>query len=180
MTLKTFALSLSALAVLAAPAPAQTGERFLVAEAAAPEAAGDVLEAAAAAGQFTRFLAALQAVGYAETLRGEGPFTLFAPTDEAFRRLPPGEFERLMQPRNRDELLALLAYHVVPERVTRASVQGRVVSAEAASGYRLALDGRDGLRVNDELVVAPDIEAANGVVHGLNAVLAPPSLLAER
>jgi uncharacterized surface protein with fasciclin (FAS1) repeats len=165
---------------LTAPASAQTGERFLIAEPVSPNPSGDVLEVAAATGQFTRFLAAVEAAGYVDTLRGEGPYTVFAPTDEAFRGMNQRELERLMQPRQRDELLALLAYHVVPERMTTANVGGRVTRPESASGYRVTLDGRDGLRINDQLVVMPDIEASNGVIHGLNSVLSPPVLVASR
>jgi uncharacterized surface protein with fasciclin (FAS1) repeats len=172
------ALIVCALA-LAAPAGAQSaGERFFIAETTTPNPAGDVLQVAAATGQFTRFLAAVEAAGYADTLRGEGPFTIFAPTDEAFRQMDQRELERLMRPAQHEELLALLAYHVVPERVTRASVGARVTRMEAANGYRVTLDGRDGLRVNDQLVVMPDIEASNGVIQGVNAVLAPPVLVA--
>lgn len=163
---------------LAPPTVAQTGERFLIAEPVRPNPAGDVLEVAAATGQFTRFLAAVEAAGYAETLRGEGPFTIFAPTDEAFRRMDRRELERLLRPRQREELLALLAYHVVPERVTVASVGERVTRPESASGHRVTLDGRDGLRINDQLVVMPDIDASNGVIHGVNSVLAPPAVVA--
>jgi uncharacterized surface protein with fasciclin (FAS1) repeats len=163
---------------LAPPAVAQTGERFLIAESTRPDPSGDVLEVAAATGQFTRFLAAVEAAGYADTLRGEGPFTIFAPTDEAFRRMDQREWQRLMQPRQREELLALLAYHVVPERVTVQSVSGRVTRPESASGHRVTLDGRDGLRINDKLVVMPDINATNGVIQGVNSVLAPPVLVA--
>ncbi len=171
---------LLALTLSVAPAMAHTGERFLIAEVVDPNPQGDVLEVAAAAGQFTHFLEAVEAAGYAETLRGEGPFTVFAPTDDAFRRLGDQEFQRLMQPRNRDELLALLAYHVVPERVTSEDVGARVSRVEASSGYRVTLDGRDGLRINDQLVVMPDIEASNGVIQGVNAVLAPPTMVASR
>lgn len=175
-----FALVALGLASSVQPALAQTGERFLIAQTTAPNPDGDVLEVAAATGQFTRFLAAVEAAGYAETLRGEGPFTLFAPTDEAFRRMDQRELERLMQPQQREELLALLAYHVVPERVTRANVGGRVTRPESATGHRVTLDGRDGLRINDQLVVVPDIEASNGVIQGINTVLAPPVLIAGR
>jgi uncharacterized surface protein with fasciclin (FAS1) repeats len=144
-----------------------------------PDADGDVLDVAAAAGQFEHFLAAVEAAGYEETLRGEGPFTIFAPTDTAFEEMDQAELRRLMQPQQRDELLALLAYHVVAERVTSEGVDG-VTTVEAASGYRVQIDGRDGLRVNDQLVVMPDIEASNGVIQGINAVLAPPVLVAQR
>jgi uncharacterized surface protein with fasciclin (FAS1) repeats len=180
MMLRTLArtLLLAACVVVAPAAMAQTGERFLIAESTAPDPAGDVLAVAAATGQFTRFLAAVEAAGYQETLRGEGPFTIFAPTDEAFRNMDQREVRRLMDPRNHEELLALLAYHVVPERVTSQGVRGRVVRAEASNGYRVTIDGRDGLRVNDQLVVMPDIDASNGVIQGINTVLSPPVLVA--
>lgn len=159
---------------------AQTGERFLIAEVVDPNPQGDVLEVAAATGQFTRFLEAVEAAGYAETLRGEGPFTLFAPTDAAFAQMNPREMQRLMDPRNREELLALLAYHVVPERVTTESLAGRVVRPESSTGHRVEIDASDGLRVNDQLVVMQDIEASNGVIQGINTVLAAPTMIASR
>jgi uncharacterized surface protein with fasciclin (FAS1) repeats len=168
-------------ACLLAPqaAIAQSAERFFIAETQTPNPAGDVLDVAAATGQFTRFLAAVEAAGYEETLRGEGPFTIFAPTDEAFAQMDQAEVERLMQPVNRDELVGLLAYHVVPERVTSESVGTRTARPESANGYRVTIDGSDGLRINDELVVMPDINASNGVIQGVNRVLAPPVLVAS-
>jgi len=173
--------ALIAAACLIAPqaAIAQNADRFLIAETQTPNPEGDVLDVAAATGQFTRFLAAVEAAGYEETLRGEGPFTIFAPTDDAFRQMDQAEVERLMQPQNRDELVALLAYHVVPERVTTESVGARTARPESANGYRVTLDGRNGLRINDELVVMPDITASNGVIQGVNRVLSPPVLVAE-
>lgn len=176
----TRALLLAAALAVAPPALAQTGQRFFIAQATEPVADGDVLEVAAASGQFTRFLAAVEAAGYAETLRGEGPFTIFAPTDAAFAAMDQRELERLMLPQNRDELVAVLAYHVVAERVTTESAGGEITRPESASGHRLVVDGRDGLRVNDQLVATPDIEAANGVLHGINTVLTPPTLVASR
>ncbi|MEJ0060054.1 MAG: fasciclin domain-containing protein [Terricaulis sp.] len=180
-SLRRSALRSIALAALLAAAPA-SAEPFLVevAQNVAPQADGDILDVAAASGQFQTFLAAVQAAGYEETLRGEGPFTVFAPTDAAFEDMGEAEVDRLMQPAAHEELLALLAYHVVPDRVTSAGVEGQVARPEAASGYRLEIDGRTGLRVNDELVVLPDIEASNGVIQGINAVLAPPVLVAAR
>jgi len=152
-----------ALAVTATPAAfAQTDGRFVVAisdaETNTPDPQGDVIDVAAATGQFSYFLDAVEQTGYAETLRGEGPFTIFAPTDEAFRSMSERERTRLFAPENRDELLALLAYHVVDERVTSES---------------------DGLRVNDQLVVMPDIAASNGVIQGINSVLSPPVMVAS-
>jgi len=173
------ALIACALALAPSAVAQSVGDRFFIAETVVPNPSGDVLEVAAATGQFTRFLAAVEAAGYSDTLRGEGPFTIFAPTDEAFRQMNQREVERLMQPAQHEELLALLAYHVVPQRVTRQSVGARITRMEAASGYRVTLDGRDGLRVNDQLVAMPDIEASNGVIQGINTVLAPPVLVAS-
>jgi uncharacterized surface protein with fasciclin (FAS1) repeats len=87
---------------------------------------------------------------------------------------------RLLDPRQHEELLALLAYHVVPLRLTSESVSGQVVREETAGGYRVQIDGRDGLRVNDQLVVVPDLGASNGMIQGINAVLSPPVLVAQR
>ncbi|WP_395645775.1 fasciclin domain-containing protein [Terricaulis sp.] len=176
---------LGALALLA-PAAAHAQDRFFVHIAQTPTTDvaarpdGDVLEVAAAAGQFQTFLRAAEVAGYRETLRGEGPFTIFAPTDTAFRSMGERELSRLLRPASHEELLALLAYHVVPGRLTSANMQGRVARAEAASGYRLQIDGRDGLRVNDQLVVMPDLEARNGVIQSVNTVLTPPVLVASR
>lgn len=172
--------ALLAAACLLAPqaALAQSADRPVIAETQTPDPQGDVLDVAAATGQFTQFLAAVEAAGYEETLRGEGPFTIFAPTDDAFRRMNQREIERLMQPEHHEELLALLSYHVVPERVTTASMGRRVTRRESASGYRVTIDGRDGLRVNDQLVTMPDIHASNGVIQGINTVLSPPVLVA--
>lgn len=172
--------ALLALMLTAAPvALAQTGGSFLVAETNTPDPNGDVIDVAAATGQFTQFLEAVELAGYEETLRGEGPFTIFAPTDEAFRAMSANERERLFAPENRDELLALLAYHVVDERVTTETMSGRVVREEAANGYRVEIDGRDGLRVNDQLVTMQDINATNGVIQGINSVLSPPVMVAS-
>lgn len=172
--------ALLAAACLLAPhaAIAQNADRFLIAETQTPNPVGDVIDVAAATGQFTRFLAAVEAAGYEDTLRGEGPFTIFAPTDDAFRQMDQAEIDRLMQPQNRDELLALLAYHVVPERVTTQTVGRRRARPESANGYRVTIDGRDGLRINDELVVMPDVNASNGVIQGVNRVLSPPVMIA--
>ena len=173
--------ALLAAACMLAPqaAIAQTADRFLIAETQTPNPEGDILDVAAATGQFTRFLAAVEAAGYEETLRGEGPFTIFAPTDAAFREMDQAQVDRLMQPQNREELLALLAYHVVPGRVTTESVGARVARPESAGGYCVTIDGRDGIRVSDQLVVMPDIEASNGMIQGINSVLSQPVLVAD-
>src|ERR1700741_730784 len=176
---RTLLAGLAATLAVPTSAFADIGQRFLIAETNTPDPNGDVIDVAAATGQFTQFLAAVEAAGYEETLRGEGPFTIFAPTDAAFRQMDRREVERLMQPVNRDELVALLAYHVVPARVTSANVRGRVTRPESSNGYQVTVDGRDGLRINDQLVAMPDIDASNGVIQGINAVLAPPVLVAS-
>lgn len=171
------ALALTAAPSLAASAP----DPFFVAISdITPRAGGDVLDVAAATGQFTTFLAAVEAAGLEDTLRGQGPFTLFAPTDAAFRDMNQRDLDRLMQPLRHDELVAFVTYHVVAERVTTESVGDAVARAESTSGDYLQIDGRDGLRVNDELVVMPDIDADNGIIQGINAVLSPPVLVASR
>jgi uncharacterized surface protein with fasciclin (FAS1) repeats len=180
MKLARTLLAAALLALAPAAAAQQMSERFLIAETNTPNPEGDVIDVAAATGQFTRFLEAVEAAGYEETLRGEGPFTIFAPTDEAFRQMDQREVARLMDPRNRDELVALLAYHVVPERVTSESMAGRVQRVESANGYRVEIDARDGMRINDQLVSVPDVTASNGVIQGINVVLSPPVLVAER
>jgi uncharacterized surface protein with fasciclin (FAS1) repeats len=168
---------------LAFPAAALAGEPFFVDISTPPPGAhphtdGDVLETAAAAGQFSVFLRALRTAGYEETLRGPGPFTVFAPTDDGFARMERSKFERLMAPNAHNELLSLLSYHVVPGRLTTASMHGRAERMHAANGYEVTIDGNDGLRINDNLVALPDMSARNGVVQGINAVLSPPVVMA--
>lgn len=144
-----------------------------------PDPEGDILEVAAASGQFQTFLRAVEAAGYQETLRGPGPFTVFAPTDEAFRQMGESNVNRLLAPRAHEELLALLAYHVVPARVTSANARGHVIRPQSSNGYRVAIDGRDGLRINDQLVVVPDLAASNGMIQGINRVLSAPVMVAS-
>ena len=171
-------------AALLACAPAvlaQTSERFLadVSATARPNPAGDVLEVAAATGQFQRFLTAVRAAGYEDTLRGAGPYTIFAPTDDAFRDMDQHNLARLLEPRNRDELRSLLAYHIIRGRLMSDALGARTQSLETLNGYRVTVDGSDGLRVNDQLVAMRDIRASNGVLQGINSVLAPPVMVAS-
>lgn len=171
-------------AALLASAPAvlaQTPERFLVdlSSTTRPNPTGDVLEVAAATGQFRHFLAAVHAAGYEDTLHGPGPYTIFAPTDMAFRSMDQRELVRLMQPRNRDELRSLLAYHIIRARLTSDALHGRTQSLETLGGYRVTVDGSDGLRVNDQLVAVRDIEGSNGVIQGINSILSAPVMLAS-
>lgn len=148
----------------AAEAPAE--------EAPAEETAGTIVEVAVAAGDFTTLVAAVEAAGLVETLSGEGPFTVFAPTDEAFAALPEGVLEKLLLPENAELLTRILTYHVVSGQVLAADVvAGDVATVE---GSTIALDTMDGVTVNGASVVAADVLASNGVIHVIDAVILPP------
>jgi uncharacterized surface protein with fasciclin (FAS1) repeats len=130
-------------------------------------------QVAKTAGQFTTLLAAVDAAGLTETLLGRGPFTLFAPTDEAFKRLPNGTVSDLLKPENREKLVTLLTYHVVPGRVTAAQAR-TLSSAETVANQKVQLRDVDGeLRVNNAVVRIADIPASNGIVHVIDRVLMP-------
>ena len=126
------------------------------------------------AGQFMTLLAAVEAAGLTETLMGRGPLTLFAPTDDAFKRLPGGTVEELLKPQNREKLVTILTYHVVAGRVTADQARG-LRSAETVAKETVRLSESDGqLRVNDATVRIADIPASNGLIHVIDPVLLPP------
>ena len=138
----------------------------------AQAADADIVDTAAAAGSFTTLLAAVDAAGLTETLRGDGPFTVFAPTDAAFAALPAGTVEDLLKPENRDTLVSILTYHVVAgiarstdlsEGATAPTVQGQSVT--------FSLEGR--AKVDGAVISAADIEASNGVIHVIDSVIMP-------
>lgn len=133
----------------------------------------DIIRTARDAGQFATLLAAVDAAGLTATLRGDGPFTVFAPTDEAFRKLPAGTVEDLLKPENREQLKALLLYHVVPGRVP-ASAARTLSRATTADGRELRIRTNGAaLRINGATVVKADVGASNGVIHVVDAVLLP-------
>ena len=134
-----------------------------------------ILEAAAEAGSFGTLAAALKSAGLVHTLQGDGPFTVFAPTDAAFAKLPAGTVTSLLKPENRDQLVKILTYHVVPGRIFAADALG-AQSAVTVEGQRVrfTLSG-DGMRVNGASVIQPDIETTNGVIHVIDEVILPPS-----
>lgn len=135
--------------------------------------AGTIVDVAARAGSFSTLLAAAEAAGLAETLAGDGPFTVFAPTDEAFAALPHGTVQTLLKPENRELLRAILLYHVVAGEVGSDSVV-KVNSAQTAGGQRVDVDVREGAVFIDEArVVTADVEASNGVIHVIDKVLMP-------
>ena len=139
------------------------------------KAAKDIVDTAVAAGQFNTLAAALDAAGLVETLKGDGPFTVFAPTDEAFAKLPEGTIETLLKPENRDQLIGILTYHVVAGEVMAADVV-KLDSATTVNGADVEITVADnGVQVNDANVVKTDIATKNGVIHVIDTVILPTS-----
>ncbi|MEM7009080.1 MAG: fasciclin domain-containing protein [Thermodesulfobacteriota bacterium] len=133
----------------------------------------DIVDTAVGAGSFTTLVAAVQAAGLEETLRGEGPYTVFAPTDEAFAALPEGTVENLLKPENKEQLVAILTYHVVPGKVTSADVV-KVTEAKSVNGKGIPIAVNDGkVKVDNATVVTADVMASNGVIHVIDAVIIP-------
>ena len=135
--------------------------------------AADIVDTAVAAGSFNKLVADVKAAGLVDTLKGEGPFTVFAPNDEAFAKLPAGTVEHLLKPENRDELVNVLTYHVVPGKVTAREVV-KISSATTVQGSAIAIAVIDGsVRVDDATVVKTDITASNGIIHVIDNVILP-------
>lgn len=134
---------------------------------------GDIVEVAAADGRFTTLVAAIEAAGLVETLQGEGPFTVFAPTDEAFAALPDGTVENLLKPENRDTLVAVLTYHVVSGKVMSSDIAGQDMEVATVQGSTVEIDATDGVMVDGAHVIVPDVDASNGVIHVIDAVIMP-------
>jgi uncharacterized surface protein with fasciclin (FAS1) repeats len=139
----------------------------------APKA--DIVDTAVAANDFNTLVAAVQAAGLVETLKGDGPFTVFAPTDAAFAALPPGTVENLLKPENKDQLVAVLTYHVVPGKVMSADIAGKKLEARTVQGQSVLIDATSGVIVDGANVVAADVEASNGVIHVIDKVILPGS-----
>ena len=137
---------------------------------AAPAMADDIVDVAAGAGSFETLIAAVQAAGLEETLRGDGPFTVFAPTDEAFAALPEGTLEALLE--DTDALTAILTYHVLPGAVMSTDLTDGMM-AETVNGQSVTIGVGDMVTVDTAIVVTPDIEASNGVIHVIDAVILP-------
>ena len=133
----------------------------------------DIVDTAVAAGSFTTLVAAVGAAGLADTLKGEGPFTVFAPTDTAFAALPAGTVDDLVKPENKDKLTAILLLHVLPGAVRADDVAGNVLDPATVGGATVHVDGTDGVTVNGARVVTADITCTNGVIHAIDTVLLP-------
>lgn len=133
----------------------------------------DIVDTAVGAGNFTTLVAAVEAAGLVETLKGPGPFTVFAPTDAAFAALPAGTVEDLLKPENKDKLIAVLTYHVVPGKVMSTDLSEGLTAATVQGGnVTITLEG--GAKVNGAAISTADIEASNGVIHVIDAVILPP------
>ena len=135
----------------------------------------DIVDTAVGAGSFKTLVAAVQAAGLVDTLKGDGPFTVFAPTDEAFANLPDGTVETLLKPENRDQLVAVLTYHVVPGKVMSSDIAGKTADVATVEGSTIAVNATDGVKINDATVVTADIESSNGVIHVIDKVILPGS-----
>lgn len=145
----------------------------LGAAASARAAEKDIVDTAVGAGSFKTLAAALKAADLVDTLKGKGPFTVFAPTDEAFAKLPPGTVESLLKPENKAKLVAVLTYHVVPGKVLAKDVV-KLTEAKTVQGSSVKIAAKDGkVKVDAANVVKTDIEASNGVIHVIDAVILP-------
>ena len=157
-----FSLAISLLSIFAVSSSALAAEKH------------DIVDTAVKA-RFNTLAAALQAADLVDTLKSDGPFTVFAPTDEAFAKLPEGTVESLLKPENKDKLTAILTYHVVAGEVPAAKVV-KLDSAKTVNGAAVAIDATSsGVKVNNANVTATDVKCSNGVIHVIDTVLLPPS-----
>jgi uncharacterized surface protein with fasciclin (FAS1) repeats len=132
----------------------------------------NIVETAIEAGNFKTLVSAVTAAGLAETLQGAGPFTVFAPTDEAFAKIPAETLADLLKPENKEKLAGILTYHVVAGKVMAAEA-AKMTSAKTVNGQELKIDATVGVKINDASVTTADIETSNGVIHIIDAVLMP-------
>ena len=133
----------------------------------------DIVDTAVAAGSFKTLVAAVTAAGLVDTLKSAGPFTVFAPSDDAFAKLPAGTVADLVKPENKAKLTAILTLHVMPGKVMAADVTGKKLSPASVNGEALHVDGTNGVTVNGAHVTSADIACTNGVIHVIDTVLLP-------
>ena len=159
----TFAKLLLAAALMVMPlSAAQAGSK-------------DIVDVASGAGKFNTLVTAVKAAGLVETLKGDGPFTVFAPTDEAFAKLPAGTVEDLLKPENKDKLVKILTYHVVPSKIMSKDIVGKKAEVQSVEGGKISVDATDGVKVDGAKVVTADVAASNGVIHIIDTVIMPKS-----
>ena len=133
----------------------------------------NIVETAVQSGKFTTLVAALKAAGLVNTLNGKGPFTVFAPSDTAFSKLPAGTVDNLLMPENKAKLVSILAYHVIPGKIMSGDIAGKKISVKTVQGSEISVDAMYGVKINDSNVVSADIAATNGVIHVIDKVLMP-------
>ena len=171
--LKSVVTAMVVVAAFAASACSDDNEPAKETPGEASVASSDIVDTAVGAGSFKTLVAAVQAAGLEATLRGPGPFTVFAPTDEAFAKLPAGTVDTLLKPENKQQLTAILTYHVVSGAVP-SSQAVKLTSAKTVNGKDLKLEVVEGaLHVNDATVINADVDASNGVIHVIDTVLLP-------
>ena len=164
--LKSVSLALAAACLMATSAVAEHHGSM-------KESKADIVDTAVGAGSFTTLVAAVQAAGLEDTLRSEGPFTVFAPTDEAFANLPEGTIENLLKPENKDQLVSILTFHVLSGKVKSKDIAGKALSVATVQGADVAIDATDGVTVGGANVIKADIYTSNGVIHVIDAVILP-------
>jgi uncharacterized surface protein with fasciclin (FAS1) repeats len=133
----------------------------------------DIVDTAVSAGQFNTLVTAVKAAGLVDTLKGKGPFTVFAPTDEAFGKLPKGTVEDLLKPENKGKLAAILTYHVVPGAIMSESISGKKMMVKSVQGSELSVNATEGVMIDNAKVISADIQASNGVIHVIDTVVMP-------
>ena len=136
--------------------------------------ADDIVDTAVKAGSFNTLVTAVKAAGLVSTLKGRGPLTVFAPTDDAFAKLPKGTVEDLLKPKNKEKLRSILTYHVVPGQILSGKLVGKTTSVKTVQGSTIRVNGNDGVKVNAANVTKADIKTSNGVIHVIDSVLLPP------
>ena len=133
----------------------------------------DIVDTAVSAGQFNTLVAAVEAADLVTTLKGDGPYTVFAPTDEAFAALPEGTVENLLKPENKEQLISVLTYHVVAGKIMSSDIAGTTAMVESVQGSELDVNATNGVTVDGATVVTADIETDNGVIHVIDRVVLP-------
>ena len=133
----------------------------------------DIVDTAVSAGQFNTLVAAVEAADLVTILKGDGPFTVFAPTDEAFAALPEGTVENLLKPENKEQLISVLTYHVVAGKIMSSDIAGTTAMVESVQGSELDVNATNGVTVDGATVVTADIETDNGVIHVIDRVVLP-------
>ena len=134
----------------------------------------DIVDVAAGTGTHNTLVTAIKAADLVGTLKGKGPFTVFAPTDAAFAKLPKGTLDNLLKPENKAKLTEILTYHVVPSKIMSGDIKGKKASPQTVEGAALSVDATSGVMVDEATVTAADVTASNGVIHVIDTVLMPP------